>query len=188
MGFSYPRARFVSDHLGDVAEAQKAWMEVTWPKTLEMARERKAMLLFGDEASFAQWGSLSYTWARRGKQPTVPTSGTRRAYKVFGLIDFFSGAFFSQGMTGKLNSDSYQAFLSMVLEKTTGHLVIIQDVPYQQSDASILRQACRTSDGCSLACVFTRFQSDSIPVAQPKKTGHAFALFSNVRGFDPKSG
>jgi transposase len=29
MGFSYPRARFVSDHLGDVAEAQKAWMEVT---------------------------------------------------------------------------------------------------------------------------------------------------------------
>jgi transposase len=55
MGFSYQRARFVSDHLGDVAETQKEWMEVTWPKTLAMVRERKAMLLFGDEASFAQW-------------------------------------------------------------------------------------------------------------------------------------
>jgi transposase len=127
MGFSYQRARFVSDHLGDVAATQKEWMEVTWPKTLAMARERKAMLLFGDEASFAQWGSLSYTWARRGKQPTVPTSGTRRAYKVFGLVDFFSGALFSQGITGKFNSDSYQAFLDEVLKQTQGHLVLIQD-------------------------------------------------------------
>jgi hypothetical protein len=72
-------------------------------------------------------GSLSYTWAQRGEQPAVPTSGTRRAYKVFGLIDFFSGALFSQGITGKFNSDSYQAFLDAVLKQTQGHLVLIQD-------------------------------------------------------------
>jgi len=39
------------------------------------------MILFGDEArdphcgGFPQWGTLSYTWARRGKQPLVKTSG-----------------------------------------------------------------------------------------------------------------
>jgi hypothetical protein len=36
------------------------------------------LILFEDEASFAQWGSLSYTWARRGRQPEVPTSGKRK--------------------------------------------------------------------------------------------------------------
>ena len=46
------------------------------------------MILFEDEASFAQWGSLSYTWARRGHQPEVPTSGKRKGYKVFGAIEY----------------------------------------------------------------------------------------------------
>jgi hypothetical protein len=36
--------------------------------------------------SFAQWGSLSYTWAPKGQQPEVLTSGKRKAYQVFGLI------------------------------------------------------------------------------------------------------
>jgi hypothetical protein len=37
-----------------------------------------AYLLFGDEVSFAQWGSLSYTWARKAQQPTIETSGKRK--------------------------------------------------------------------------------------------------------------
>ncbi len=50
--------------------------------------------VFEDEASFAPWGSLSYTWARRGQQPEVPTSGKRKGYKVFGAIEYFSGRLF----------------------------------------------------------------------------------------------
>ena len=71
----------------------------------------EAYLLFGDESSFPQWGSLNYTWARKGQQPVIKTSGSRKAYKVFGLIDYFSGQFFSKGHLGKLNADSYIAFL-----------------------------------------------------------------------------
>ena len=85
------------------------------------------MLLFGDECSFAQWGSLSYTWATRGQQPTVKTSGKRKAYKVFGLIEFFTGLFFYKAHTGKFTSVSYQAFVSEVLAQTTQHLILIQD-------------------------------------------------------------
>jgi hypothetical protein len=64
--------------------------------------------LFGDEASFPQWGSLSYTWAKRSQQPVVKTSGKRRGYKVFGLRDYFSDRFFCKAMTkeGKGNSPS----------------------------------------------------------------------------------
>ena len=127
MGFSYQKARFVSEHIEDVAAEQEEWMEKTWPEILELAKEKGAMILFGDEASFAQWGSLSYTWSRKGQQPVVKTSGKRKAYKVFGLIDYFSGAFFSKSHTGRFNSLSYETFLREVLEQTEGHLIIIQD-------------------------------------------------------------
>lgn len=127
MGFSWQRARFVSDHLADVAEGREDWMNSIWPELLQEATQKGAMILFGDEASFAQWGSLSYTWAPKGKQPSVKTSGKRKAYKIFGLIDYFSGAFFYQAHTGRFNSQSYQTFLSNVLSQTTQHLFIIQD-------------------------------------------------------------
>ena len=136
MGFSYQRACFVSDHLEDVALEQEEWMNKTWPEILALAEAKGAMILFGDEASFAQWGSLSYTWARKGHQPMVPTSGIRKAYKVMGFIDFLSGAFFYKTHTGRFNSESYQAFLLEVLAKTSQHLIIIQDgAPYHTSKA-----------------------------------------------------
>ena len=125
MGFSYQKARFVSDHLNEAKRLE--WRQTRWPKILRQAKQQKALLLFGDEASFAQWGSLSYTWAPKGQQPEVPTSGKRKAYKVFGLIDYFSGRFFYQAHTGRFNSESYAAFLLGVLSQTAQPVVVIQD-------------------------------------------------------------
>ena len=85
------------------------------------------MLLFGDEASFAQWGSLSYTWAPRGQQPLIRTCGKRKAYKVFGLIDYFTGRLFCQGQTERFTAQSYCAFLATVLAATDRPLMLIQD-------------------------------------------------------------
>jgi transposase len=125
LGFSYQKARFVSDHLN--AAKRLEWRQSEWPQIVRQAPQRKALLLFGDEASFAQWGSLSYTWAPRGQQPEVPTSGKRRAYKVFGLIDYFSGQFFYKGHPGRFNSESYTAFLLEVLSQTPQHVFVVQD-------------------------------------------------------------
>src|SRR5207245_6650722 len=107
LGFSFQKARFVSDHL-DAARRQ-AWLQAEWPRILRAAQRQKGRILFEDEASFAQWGSLSYTWSRRGQQPEVPTSGKRKGYKVFGAIAYFSGRLFFQGLEGRLHSESYQA-------------------------------------------------------------------------------
>ena len=125
MGFSYQKARFVSDHLNEAKRLE--WRQSRWPKILRQAKQRRALLLFGDEASFAQWGSLSYTWAPKGQQPEVPTSGKRKAYKVFGLIDYFSGRFFYKAHAGRFNSQSYAAFLLEVLSQTTQPVVVIHD-------------------------------------------------------------
>lgn len=127
-GYSFQKAQFVSDHLDPQRRAQ--WLQEEWPQIVQEARQRGALLLFGDESSFAQWGSLSYTWARKGHTPLVPTSGVRKACKVYGLIEFFSGRLFYEIIEGRFNSQSYCAFLQSVLEQTqeTGEaLFVIQD-------------------------------------------------------------
>lgn len=125
LGFSYQKAGFVSDHLDEAA--RRAWLAQTWPAILALAQAKNACVLFGDEASFPQWGTLTYTWARRGCQPVSQTSGKRKGYKVLGLIDYFTGRFFYRCQEARLNSTTYEAFLRQVLSQTRQHLILIQD-------------------------------------------------------------
>lgn len=132
LGLSYQRAKFSSDHLG--GDQAILWLEETWPMILKLAEERHGLILFGDEASFAQWGSLSYTWSLKGVQPTVPTCGIRKAYRVFGLFAPFQGLLLTKGTTEKFNSETYQAFLEEVLCLIEGFVILIQDnAPYHTS-------------------------------------------------------
>jgi transposase len=133
MGFSYQKATFVADKRDE--EKRKEWLEKKWPKILELAEKKDAHIFFGDESSFPQWGSLSYTWAKKGHQPVVKTSGSRKGYKVFGLIEYFTGKFLAKGHEGKLNTETYQTFLKEVMNKTRKHIILIQDnVPYHTSE------------------------------------------------------
>src|SRR5713101_1281316 len=134
VGFSFQKAHFVSDHLD--AAKRLAWLEEKWPAIFRAAKRRQGLILFEDEASFAQWGSLSYTWARRGQQPEVPTSGKRKGYKVFGAIEYFSGRLFYQGIEGRFNPESYQAFVQMILDHTQEHVFLIHDGARYHTSAS----------------------------------------------------
>lgn len=128
LGFSYQKARFaVGGKNPENTLKRKIWIEQTLPDIVAQAQKQKTYLLFGDEVSFPQWGSLTYTWAPIGHQPTVPTSGIRKGYKVFGLIDYFSGRFFYKTLEGRFNSESYKDFLLEVLGKTTKHIFLVQD-------------------------------------------------------------
>jgi len=103
-GFSDQKARLVSDHQ-DPTKRQEWWTQ-QWSDVLSVAKAKDAYVLCGDEASFPQGGTLTYTWAKRGPQPTVPTSGIRQGYTVFGLVEYFSGRFFYQGQAGRFTSES----------------------------------------------------------------------------------
>lgn len=125
LGFSYQKAKFVSDHLDPLKRHQ--WLEETWPGIVQQAQQCEGLLLFVDEASFPQWGSLSYTWALRAHQPVVPTTGIRKAYKVFGAVEALSGRLFYQATETRFNSDTYQQFLQTIMARTQQPLFIIQD-------------------------------------------------------------
>ena len=125
LGLSFHKAACVSAHLD--ALKRQAWRTKTWPQMLRAAKAKHALLLFGDEASVPQWGTLTYTWARRGQPPMVQTSGKRKGYKVFGLIDSCTGHFFYQGQDGRRNSAASIAFLRRVLAHTTQPVMRMQD-------------------------------------------------------------
>lgn len=125
LGYSFQKGERVSDHLDP--ERRRVWRDETWPLLLAEATKVKGLILFGDEASFAQWGSLGYTWSRQGQTPVVKTCGKRKGYKVFGAIEYFSGAVYYQGIEGKFNSQSYQDFLLQILKQTTQHIFLVQD-------------------------------------------------------------
>ena len=125
IGLSFQKAKFVSDHL-DKGKREE-WLRETWGKIIKISRKKNSHIMFGDEASFPQWGTLSYTWAEKGKTLIVQTSGKRKGYKVFGLIEYWTGKFFYKSQEGKLESSSYIEFLKEVLSSTKKHIVLIQD-------------------------------------------------------------
>jgi transposase len=95
LGLSYQKARFISDRQEEESyqAARKDWLEKTLPAIIKKAEAENSVVLFGDEVSFAMWGSLARTWAPIGQQPTVKTTGIRKGLKMFGTIELKSGSF-----------------------------------------------------------------------------------------------
>jgi len=95
LGLSYQKAKFISDKLDDEEhnKARDKWLKKTWPQILLDAQKQNAVILFGDEVSFAMWGSLARTWGARGEQPTIKTKGIRKGLKMYGAIEFEGGGF-----------------------------------------------------------------------------------------------
>lgn len=125
LNLSYQKAAFISDHLDE--EKRKEWREITWPAIIKEARQKNAVILFGDEVSFAQWGSLSRTWAPKGKQPKIKTTGKRKGMKIFGAIEFFDGNFHYMETPDKFNSKTYIQFLEIVVSQYSCPVILIED-------------------------------------------------------------
>lgn len=129
IGITYQKAAFVSDKLDDDDHQQKRkkWDKVTWPSILKRARKLHAVILFGDEVSFAQWGSLCRTWAPRAKQPKIATCGKRKGMKVFGVIEVEHGDFLSRECEGKFDGAASTRFLPYVLSHYSCPVILIED-------------------------------------------------------------
>jgi transposase len=125
LGLSYQTAAFVADHL-DVAQ-RTTGCTTTWPHIRRLAQAGKALRRCGEEAACPQWGTLTYTWARRGQPPQVKTAGTRKGDKVLGLIEDFTGRLLYDGQAGRLNSAADMTLLTRVVAHTTPPIVLIQD-------------------------------------------------------------
>ena len=131
---TYQKVAFEPDRSEDNERKRQEWAQVTWLKILTQAKEQGAVILFGDEVSFAQWGSLARTWAPRGKPPKIKTAGRRKGLKMFGAIEFFGGSFQYRETPEKFNEASYIEFLEQVLKHYSVPVILIEDgAPYHRS-------------------------------------------------------
>lgn len=92
-------------------------------------------MLFADEASFRQDPTLYQTWARRGAQPLVPTTGQRNTQKVFGAVDIRRPrVYFIQGEE-MFNGQSYTAFLNSLAQRYRRQEVFLvhDNAPYHDA-------------------------------------------------------
>ncbi len=132
IGLSFQKAKFVSDREDDEEHRKKRedWENRIWPEILEKSEQKKGKIMFTDEVSFAQWGSLARTWAPKGKQPVVRTCGKRKGLKMFGAIEFKDGDFIYMECDGKFNGDSYMEFLKHILGYSCPVFLIEDGAPY----------------------------------------------------------
>jgi len=129
MKLSYQKGVFVAAVLDDEEhqKKRKEWVEKTWPEILHKAESKQAIIVFVDEVSFAQWGSLGRTWAPMGKQPIVKTCGKRKGLKMFGAIEFKTGAFRYLECNGKFNGDFYVECLKQLMAELSCPVILIED-------------------------------------------------------------
>jgi transposase len=129
MGISYQKAKFDSFKADDEEHQNKRneWSTQTWPEILDKAKSIDAIIIFVDEVSFAQWGSLGRTWAPIGQQPKVKTSGKRKGLKIFGGIDFMTGRFQYMESNGKFNGPSYIEYLKLLIDTNRKPIILIHD-------------------------------------------------------------
>lgn len=148
-GLSYQKATFIPDKVDEEKwrQQRRTWKEVTWPEILRLAPEVGAVILFEDEASYRQWGSLAYTWGIRGKQPATKTCGKRKGLKMFGTIELQDGDFQYMECEGRYTGDTYRVFLDQLLARYACPIILIEDgAPYHhRKDVKAVKETLHAS-------------------------------------------
>jgi len=91
--------------------------------------------MFEDEASFWLDGTLHFTWARIGKQPTVDTYGERKTAHVYGAVSL-DDAMFSYQFSEVFNGETFYQFLRHLVSRLSPQklLLIIDNAPWHWLD------------------------------------------------------
>jgi transposase len=112
-------------------EAQEIWITKRLPAIRKKAARCRGVVVFEDEASFWQDGSLHRTWSRVGVQPRVDTYGLRKTAHIFGAVALDT-AKFTFRFADVFNGATFFEFLRQLVGRYDGRKVflIIDNAPY----------------------------------------------------------
>jgi transposase len=102
------------------------WLEQTYPKLKQRARRLGAKIFFLDEAGFQSDPPLGRTYGLKGKTPVVVTSGQRQSLNVISAVNA-RGEFWAATYTGKLNAETFVAFLKDFMKGRRGKVFLVVD-------------------------------------------------------------
>jgi transposase len=107
-------------------EAVKHWIEQEYPQLRKRAKSRGASIFFLDEAGFSSEPNLGRTYGAKGKTPVVRTTGQRQKVNAISAVNA-KGAFWCVVYTGKLNAETFVAFLKDFLKGRRSKVFLVVD-------------------------------------------------------------
>lgn len=107
-------------------QAVEQWQKETYPKLKTRAKRAGATIFFLDEAGFQSDPPLGRTYGLKGKTPVVRTSGQRQSINVISAVTA-RGEFWAATYTGKLDAESFVAFLKNFMKGRRGKVILVVD-------------------------------------------------------------
>ncbi len=106
--------------------AVELWVQETYPKLRKRARRLGAKIFFLDEAGFQSDPPLGRTYGLKGQTPVVQTTGQRQSLNVISAVNA-RGEFWAATYTGKLNAESFVAFLQNFVQGRAHKVLLVVD-------------------------------------------------------------
>ena len=102
------------------------WVQETYPKLRRRAKRLGAKIFFLDEAGFQSDPPLGRTYGLKGKTPVVKNSGQRQSLNVISAVNA-RGEFWAATYTGKLDAESFVAFLRNFMQGRSARVLLVVD-------------------------------------------------------------
>jgi len=102
------------------------WQRITYPELKRRAKRLGAKIFFLDEAGFQSDPPLGRTYGLKGHTPVVETSGQRQSINVISAVNA-RGEFWAATYTGKLDTDSFLAFLENFMAGRSDKVFLVVD-------------------------------------------------------------
>jgi transposase len=106
--------------------AVEHWLAARYPELKRRAKRLGAKIFFLDEAGFQSDPPLGRTYGLKGQTPVVVTSGQRQSVNVISAVNA-RGEFWAATYTGKLNQESFVAFLENFMVGQPGRVFLVLD-------------------------------------------------------------
>jgi transposase len=107
-------------------EEVQRWLQEEYPKIKRLARQKKALIFFGDEAGVRSDHHAGTTWALKGKTPVVSSTGARFGLNLISAVSA-QGEFRFMTVKGRVGAVQFIDFIKRLLHGIDRRVFLIVD-------------------------------------------------------------
>lgn len=107
-------------------EAVQKWLQEEYPRIQRLARQKEAVIFFGDEAGIRSDHHAGTTWAARGKTPVVSSTGARFGLNLISAVSA-QGEFRFMVLRGRVGAGTFIEFIKRLLHGVSRMVFLIVD-------------------------------------------------------------
>jgi transposase len=107
-------------------EEVQRWLQEEYPRIRRLAKQKKALIFFGDEAGVRSDHHAGTTWAVRGKTPVVSSTGARFGLNLISAVSA-QGEFRFMTVKGRVGATQFIEFIKRLLHNMTRMVFLIVD-------------------------------------------------------------